>query len=93
MRGESADGRTQGLGCAAGAMRAAVVVLCASALVGGALANQPTAMERQFAGLRIAIRAGDTEKAKKLLTSGARNWGKDFTDKQGVRESAGCTQP
>ena len=72
-------------------MRTAVFVLCGCALVGEALANAPTPLERQFAGLRIAIREGQNEKAKKLLEDGARIWGKDFTDRQGIRESAGCT--
>lgn len=76
---------------ASGAMRAAVFVLCACALVGEALANSPTPLERQFAGLRIAIREGENEKAKKLLEDGARIWGKLFTDKHGICESAGCT--
>lgn len=70
-------------------MRCAVLVLCA--LVGGALGNTPTPLERQFAGLRIAIRNGDTAKAKKLLDDGAKKWGKAFTHRQAICESTSCT--
>ena len=66
-----------------------MLVLCA--LVGGALGNTPTPLERQFAGLRIAIRAGDNVKAKKLLDDGAKKWGKAFTHRQAICESTSCT--
>ena len=66
-------------------MRTVLILLCALGLVAG---NPPTPQEKAFASLRIAIREGKTDKAKGILHESVRQWGKTFTERTGVRESA-----
>lgn len=66
-------------------MRTVLILLCALGLVAG---NPPTPQEKAFAGLRIAIREGKTDKAKGMLHESARQWGKTFTERKGIREFA-----